>query len=83
MQVSENPKSNAARSAKIAAFVTWVNTHLTWDEKGEAQIYLDRLFQAFGWPGLMEAGATCELRLKKDVSGTSFADLVRKPVVLI
>ena len=65
MQVSENPKSNVACSAKIAAFVTWVKTHLTGDEKGEAQIYLDRLFQAFGWPGLIEAGATCELRFKK------------------
>ena len=33
MQVSENPKSNVAWSAKIAAFVTWVKTHLTGDEK--------------------------------------------------
>ena len=83
MQMPENPKNNVARSAKIAAFVTWVETHLTGDEKGEAQIYLDRLFQAFGWPGLREAGAVCEVRVKKDTGGTSFADLVWKPVVLI
>ena len=47
------------------------------DEKGEAQVFLDRLFQAFGHAGLKEAGANCEERIKgKDQKGTSFADLV-------
>lgn len=71
------------RSGRIGEFVSWVNTHISGDEKGEAQIYLDRLFQGFGWPGLREAGAICELRLKKDSGGTSFADLVWKPIVVI
>ena len=58
--------------------------HITGDEKGEAQLFLDRLFQAFGQKGLREAGATLEMRIKKtDVGGTAFADLVWKPVVLI
>ncbi|KTR83762.1 DNA methyltransferase [Novosphingobium barchaimii] len=54
------------------------------DEKGEAQVFCDRLFQAFGHEGYKEAGATLEDRIKKTSSkGTSFADLVWKPRVLI
>jgi SAM-dependent methyltransferase len=71
------------RSEKLTGFVTWVAAHLTGDEKGEAQIFLDRFFQGFGWPGLKEAKATCEERIKNDTGGTSFADLVWKPVVVI
>lgn len=74
---------NQDRVSRIREFVLWVKSHITGDEKGEAQIYLDRLFQGFGWPGLREAGATCELRLKKDSGGTSFADLVWRPIVVI
>ena len=53
------------------------------DEKGEAQLFLDHLFRAFGHAGLKEAGATCENRVRKDGGGTAFADLVWKPVVLV
>ncbi|MEZ5687395.1 MAG: type IIL restriction-modification enzyme MmeI [Caenibius sp.] len=54
------------------------------DEKGEAQVFCDRLFQAFGHAGYKEAGATLEERIKKQSGkGTSFADLVWKPRVLI
>lgn len=57
---------------------------LTGDEKGEAQIFCERLFQAFGHVGLREAGATLEQRIKKlDSKGMSFADLMWKPRVLI
>lgn len=70
---------------KLAEFVAWCAKHISGDEKGEAQIFLDHLFQAFGYPGgLKEAGATLEMRVAKaDGNGTSFADLVWKPVVLI
>ncbi|WP_128003411.1 type IIL restriction-modification enzyme MmeI [Piscinibacter defluvii] len=71
------------KKAKLQAFTQWVAQHISGDEKGEAQVYLDRLFQAFGWNGLREAGATCELRVKNTTGGTSFADLVWKPVVVI
>lgn len=65
-------------------FVDWRAAHLKGDEKGEAQVYLDRLFSAFGNGGVHEAGATLETRIKKaDVGGTAFADLVWKPRVLI
>jgi len=45
------------------------------DEKGEAQVFCDRLFQAFGHKGYKEAGAVLETRVKKKKS-TKFADLV-------
>lgn len=64
-------------------FTAWVEAHITGDEKGEAQIFLDRLFRGFGWPGLKEAGASCEERVKNNNGGTSFADMVWKPVVVI
>lgn len=54
------------------------------DEKGEAQVFCDRLFIAFGHKGYKEAGASLEYRIKKQSSkGTSFADLIWKPRVLI
>lgn len=71
------------KKAKLQTFTEWVAKHISGDEKGEAQVFLDRLFQAFGWNGLKEAGATCELRVKNTTGGTSFADLVWKPVVVI
>lgn len=75
--------SSDVRQLTLETFVAWVKKHLRGDEKGEAQIFLDRLFQGFGWPGLKEANATCEERVKNDNGGTSFADLVWKPVVVI
>ena len=54
------------------------------DEKGEAQVFCDRLFQAFGHDGYKEAGASLEYRIKKkSTKGTSFADLIWKPRLLI
>ena len=72
------------RTARLQAFSNWVADHIKGDEKGEAQVFLDRFFVAFGHDGLKEAGATLEERIKKaDGKGTTFADLVWKPVVLI
>lgn len=57
---------------------------LSGDEKGEAQVFTDRLFKGFGHRGYKEAGATLEYRLKKnDTRGTSFADLIWKPRLLL
>jgi len=42
---------------KLAEFTAWCGKHIAGDEKGEAQIFLDHLFQAFGYAGgLKEAG---------------------------
>jgi hypothetical protein len=60
--------------------------HITGDEKGQAQIFLDRLFRAFGQKDSLDVGGTAEMRIRKsseDGGGTSFADYVWKPVVLI
>ncbi len=78
------PRLHEAREQQLAQFVQWVRAHIIGDEKGEAQIFLDRLFQAFDLKGVREAGATLEMRVKKaDDGGTAFADLVFKPIALI
>ena len=74
------------RRDRLESFVEWVDENITGDEKGEAQIFLDRLFQAFGQPGCLDVGGTPEFRIRKareDGGGTAFADYVWKPVVLI
>lgn len=71
---------------RLESFVQWVDQQITGDEKGEAQIFLDRLFQAFGQPGCLDVGGTPEFRIRKareDGGGTAFADYVWKPIVLI
>ena len=67
----------------LGDFVAYTRT-LDGDEKGEAQVFCDRLFRAFGHKGYKEAGATLEFRIRKNSGrGTSFADLVWKPRLLI
>ncbi len=76
----------------IFGSVTWASSwsgcaaNVKGDEKGESQIFLDRLFQAFGQRGCLEVGGQPEFRLRKpaqDGGGIAFADYVWKPVVLI
>src|SRR3982750_2018872 len=62
-----------ANREKLAEFVAWSQKHITGDEKGQAQIFLDRLFQSFGQPGCLVGGAT-EFRIRKsdeDGGGTT------------
>jgi len=70
---------------RLHTFVNFVSEHLKGDEKGEAQLFLDRFFRAFGHEGAIEAGATYEERIHKGSKKgkTGFADLVWKPRVLI
>ena len=68
----------------LQEFVTYRQNHLKGDEKGEAQMFCDRLFRAFGHEGVAEAGATLEYRIKKaNNRGATFADLMWKPRCLI
>ena len=68
---------------QLQTFVDYTKL-LTGDEKGEAQVFCDRLFQAFGHKGYKEAGAQLEYRIKKhSTKGTSFADLIWKPRLLL
>jgi len=69
---------------KLAEFVAWYGKHISGDEKGQAQIFLNRFFQ--GWAVLLFGRGTAEFRVRKadeDGGGASFADYVWKPVVLI
>jgi hypothetical protein len=50
---------------KLADFAAWCHSHITGDEKGQAQIFLDRLFQAFGQPGALDVGGQTEFRIRK------------------
>ena len=67
----------------IKAFLDWFK-NCKGSEKGEGQIFFDRLFQAFGNSGVLGAGAVCEQSVKKRTGkGVAFADLVWKPRVII
>lgn len=53
-------------------------------EKGEAQVFCDRLFRAFGHAGYKEAGAQLESRVpRRQEHGVRFVDLVWRPIVLV
>ena len=71
---------------KLAEFTAWCGKNITGDEKGQAQIFLDRLFQAFGQSGSLDVGGHPEFRIRKsnEAGGiTAFADYGWKPVVFI
>lgn len=63
----------------IKKFIDYVN-RLKGDEKSEAQLFLDRLFRAFGHGGIIEAEGTLEARIKfRDTGRTKFADCLWSP----
>jgi type I restriction-modification system DNA methylase subunit len=66
-------------------FINYCKKHITGDEKGEAQTFLERFFIALGYKdGYKETGGNLEYRIKgQNKRNTSFADFVWKPVVLI
>lgn len=59
-------------------FTDYVSRYLRGDEKGEAQVFLERFFMALGYPdGFRGAGANCEFRIHNETTRTTrFADLV-------
>ncbi|MBC5795054.1 MULTISPECIES: DNA methyltransferase [unclassified Sphaerospermopsis] len=67
---------------KIISFVEYAR-QLKGDEKGEAQVFCDRLFQAFNHQGYKEAGAELEYRVKVKGKSTKFADLLWRPRLLM
>jgi SAM-dependent methyltransferase len=66
----------------LQAFVEYA-TKLREDENGEAQVFCEHLFQAFGHSDLQSCGAVLEHRVRRGATSTGFADLVWKPRVLI
>lgn len=81
-ETSHNVSSSELMS-NLSEFAAWRETYLRGDEKGDAQVFLDRLFKAFGWGGVNEAGARLEDRVRKDSGAVNFVDLLWKPRVLI
>ncbi len=74
-----------AKKDSLQEFVDYCHKHIRGDEKGEAQIFLDRFFTGLGYDeGLKGAGAECEFRVRDTKKKTtSFGDLVWKKRVLI
>jgi hypothetical protein len=52
---------------KLSEFTAWCAKHIAGDEKGQAQIFLDRLFQAFGQPGCLDVRGVTKFRVRKPV----------------
>ena len=71
----------------LQEFIIYFQNHITGDEKGKAQIFLDRLFVALGYAdGIKGADATAESRIQfktDEKSTTRFADLIIPSKVLI
>ena len=63
---------------KLQEFVTYAK-QLKGDEKGEAQLFCDRFFRAFGHAGIIEANGTLEARIKFSSGRTKFADCIWSP----
>ena len=76
---------SSATLKSLEQFIEFCRKHIKGKERKEAQIFLDRFFQAFGYEGVLEAGGSYEEPIKKGSKkgGTGFADLVWKPRVLI
>ncbi len=63
----------------LQEFVEYVKK-LKGNEKGEAQLFCDRLFRAFGHGGIIEANGVLEARIKFNTTGrTKFADCLWSP----
>ena len=71
-----------AQAERLQQFVEYA-LKLKGDEKGEAQVFCDRLFEAFGHGGYKEAGATLEDRQRRHGQRTKFIDLVWKPRLIL
>ena len=73
--VSLNPHNP---SQALSDFVEYAK-RLKGDEKGEAQLFCDRFFRAFGHGGIVEAHGALEARIKFETGQTKFADCLWSP----
>jgi SAM-dependent methyltransferase len=80
---AQNRSAAHPRSSQLAAFVAWAKENITGDEKGQAQVFLDRLFIGLGHKGCLDVGGELEFRVVDRTNPVSFADYVWKPFVLI
>ena len=71
------------RKQKFEQFLSYFQKYIKGSEKGEGQIFFERLLQAFGNAGVKEVGATCEEFIKKKKGKRGFADFIWEPRVII
>ena len=85
MVVSSHKVDVQSRFRSLQEFVNFCQQYISGKERSQAQIFLDRFFQAFGHEGALQAGAEYEVAIAKGSKKgkTGFADLVWKPRVLI
>ncbi len=50
---------------KLQEFIAWCAKRISGDEKGQAQIFLARLFQASGQAGSLDVGGSSKFRIRK------------------
>ena len=67
--------ATAELQSSLAQFATFARS-LKGDEKGEAQLFLDKFFRALGHGGVQEAGATLEFRIAKK-PGSAQLELIK------
>lgn len=72
------PHSSSQDRSRLQEFTEFVS-RLNGDEKGEAQLFCDRLFKAFGHEGVIEATGRLEARIRFDTGRTKFADCLWCP----
>jgi hypothetical protein len=53
-------KASVPNTDKLTDFVAWCGKHITGNKKGQAQIFRDRLLQAFGQPDCLGVGAAAK-----------------------
>ncbi len=79
------PEEKRRRIDKLNEFVAWAGTHIKGDERAEAQSFLNRFFQCFGYDGVLEAGGRFEVPVKGAslLENKGFFDCLFEDVVLI
>ena len=79
------PEEKRRRIDKLNEFVAWAGTHIKGDERANAQLFLDRFFQCFGYDGVLEAGGRFEVPVKGAslLENKGFFDCLFEDVVLI
>ena len=75
--------TQSTRKRQFEDFLAYFKRYIKGSEKGEGQVFFEKLLQAFGNAGIREAGATCEEWIKKRKGKSGFADFVWEPRVII
>jgi len=75
--------SQEALKQNLEKFIDYATNKCIGDEKGEAHVFCERLFRAFGHEGYKEAGAVLEARVHRRNKSIQFADLLWTPRLLL